>query len=396
MSRLKVGRVRPFKADAPLSCQSTDALLIDTASIDNDILDEAIAQIGASLRPVMVLGDASVASCFENAVVIPRDRDLPVLRGRLEAISRRTNRLSELKLRTESASAFGIALPLPTFEVVPDILYLGDGSARFLALQANLAEHGMSLTAAFSVRTAADYAEQKQFSAILIDVTQESQHLDQIAGWLSKLASTFSDVPLLGLVGEGLFPSPTFHDLISCLSHVFDHTVDARELAKHVELYGRRDAGCGATAENAANVPEFLDGETKLFSEQFLRTHLSKQIAFSKEYGTTLSLLALADPNGAGLTSDERKQVAQLLLSALRESDLPSLLGSDAFVISLPATGYKGAVLISERIMQSLASSSPKLAQQLGWRIAEARAYHDAPVLLSEVTSGVFQQNRVG
>ena len=100
MSRLKVGRVRPFKADAPLSCQSTDALLIDTASIDNDILDEAIAQIGASLRPVMVLGDASVASCFENAVVIPRDRDLPVLRGRLEAISRRTNRLSELKLRT--------------------------------------------------------------------------------------------------------------------------------------------------------------------------------------------------------------------------------------------------------------------------------------------------------
>ena len=103
--------------------------------------------------------------------------------------------------------------------------------------------------------------------------------------------------------------------MISCLSHVFDHTVDARELAKHVELYGRRDAGCGATAENAANVPEFLDGDTKLFSEQFLRTHLSKQIAFSKEYGTTLSLLALADPNGAGLTSDERKQVAQLLLS---------------------------------------------------------------------------------
>ena len=88
--------------------------------------------------------------------------------------------------------------------------------------------------------------------------------------------------------------------------------------------------------------------------------------------------------------------MAQLLLSALRESDLPSLLGSDAFVISLPATGYKGAVLISERIMQSLASSSPKLAQQLGWRIAEARAYRDAPALLSEVTSGVFQQNRVG
>lgn len=396
LSRLKAGRVRPFRADLPLSGHSADALLIDTASIDGEMLNEVIAQIGNSLRPIMVLGDASIANCFENAVFVPRDRDLTVLRGRLEAISRRTNRLSELKLRIESAKELGVELSNPSFETVPDLLYLGDGSARFLALQANLAELGMSLTAAFSVRTAADYARQKRFSAILIDITRETGQLDQVANWLSSIASSRPDTPIFGLMGENLFSSPGLHDLMNSLSHVFEQGADARELTRHVELHGRQDAGCWALTEYLENAPDLLDDETKLFSKRFLETHLSKQITISKDYGAALSVLALGDPDGHELESQDRKLLANLLMEELRETDLPSLLGHNTFVISLPATGYKGAVYISERIMMSLAQRAPHLAQRLGWRIVEARAYHDVSSILSEATSGVFQKNRAG
>ena len=142
LSRLRSGRMRPFRADLPISYSSSEALLLDTQSLDENTLIQFIKDIGQSLRPILILGDPALAGYFANAVFIPRDRDLSVLRGRLDAITRRSARMSELRLRRETAATFGVTLPEPSAETVPDLLYLGDGSSRFLALQAALGERG--------------------------------------------------------------------------------------------------------------------------------------------------------------------------------------------------------------------------------------------------------------
>ena len=149
LSRLRSGRMRPFRASAETSCAGADAVLLDVRSTNAELIQRLAEQSGRNFRPVLLLGEGVDPNRFSNALVIPRDRDLSVLRGRLEALSRRSARMSELDLRARSAAAFGISLPEHRAETVPDLLYLGDGSARFLALQAALGERGIAVTAAF-------------------------------------------------------------------------------------------------------------------------------------------------------------------------------------------------------------------------------------------------------
>ena len=181
MSRLRSGRMRPFRADIPISCNSSEALLVDIKSLDRETLDPLLERAGTFQRPILVLGDAEMSVHFPNALFVARDRDISVLRGRLDVLRRRSVRLSEMHLRRESAACFGVNLPAPCVETVPDLLYLGDGSSRFLALQAALGERGITVTAAFSTHTAADYMKQKAFTAILVDVTPETRHPDKLA-----------------------------------------------------------------------------------------------------------------------------------------------------------------------------------------------------------------------
>lgn len=94
LSRLRSGRMRPFRADFPISRASSEALLVDTKSLDRETLDHFIQNAGETVRPILVLGDPAIATHFSNAVVVPRDRDLSVLRGRLDAVTRRSARMS--------------------------------------------------------------------------------------------------------------------------------------------------------------------------------------------------------------------------------------------------------------------------------------------------------------
>ena len=106
LSRLRSGRMRPFGADLPISHSSSEALLVDTQSLDKDTLGQFIDDFGQSLRPTLILGDPVFAGHFANAVFIPRDRDLSVLRGRLDAITRRSPPLR--RCRTSSISEMGL------------------------------------------------------------------------------------------------------------------------------------------------------------------------------------------------------------------------------------------------------------------------------------------------
>jgi DNA-binding response OmpR family regulator len=396
LSRLRSGRMRPFRADFPISRASSEALLVDTKSLDRETLDHFIQNAGETVRPILVLGDPAIATHFSNAVVVPRDRDLSVLRGRLDAVTRRSARMSELQLRSKTAAAFGVNLPAPIVETVPDLLYLGDGSSRFLALQAALGERGITVTAAFSAHTAADYVKQRVFAAILIDITPETKSLDKLANWVSAAVQSFEDTPLLGLLDPSVVPTPAFESLASHMSDVFDHGTAARDLAAHVEAHGRRHAQRSVVTLGDAALSAICHPDTGLYSQRFFEVHLQNQITLSTERGDPLTLLVVCDPQHDRLTPRERSLVADTILSGVRETDLPATIDPDTFAISLPATSYKGAVHICERLFRGLDRTTPHLASRLGWRITEKRAYHDSERLLSEARSGVYQKSRMG
>ena len=394
LSRLRSGRMRPFRADLPISYSSSEALLLDTQSLDENTLIQFIKDIGQSIRPILILGDPALAGYFANAVFIPRDRDLSVLRGRLDAITRRSARMSELRLRRETAATFGVTLPEPSAETVPDLLYLGDGSSRFLALQAALGERGITVTAAFSAHTAADYVRQRAFAAILLDITTEPRSLHKLANWVTASIDHFEHTPLLGLLSEGTEPSHSLETIIRYMSHVFEPCTPAHDLAAHVDAYGRRAAVQSLKVKDNTSMSAICHPETGLFSQTFFEAHLQNQIELSADRGEPLSLLVICDPQHDRLAHREKKLVANVVLSNMRETDLPVTIDPDTFAISLSATGYKGAVQICDRLFRELEAVAPDLAARLGWRITEKRAYHDARRLLSEARSGVYQKAR--
>ena len=396
LSRLRAGRMRPFRADFPLSSKSAEALLVDTESLDRETLNHVIECAGQTLRPVLVLGDPAFAAHFANAILVPRDRDLSVLRGRLDAVTRRSARLSEMHLRSDTAAGFGVDLPAPVMETVPDLLYLGDGSPRFLALQAALGELGITVTAAFSAHTASDYVKEKVFAAILVDITPDTRSLDKLADWLSGSVRSFEDTPLFGMLDPSVAPTPAFETLAGHMSHMFEHGTTAQDLASHVEAYGRRHAQHSSVDMADSARARISHPETGLFSQRFLEAHLQNQIDLAAERGDPLTLVVVCDPEHDRLTGEERKRVADIIQSGLRETDLPAAIEPDTFVISLPSTSYKGAVHICERLFRQLERSAPHLTARLGWRITEKRAYHDATMLLSEARSGVYQKSRIG
>ena len=75
LSRLRSGRMRPFGADLPISHSSSEALLVDTQSLDKDTLGQFIDDFGQSLRPTLILGDPVFAGHFANAVFIRPERE---------------------------------------------------------------------------------------------------------------------------------------------------------------------------------------------------------------------------------------------------------------------------------------------------------------------------------
>jgi GGDEF domain-containing protein len=77
-----------------------------------------------------------------------------------------------------------------------------------------------------------------------------------------------------------------------------------------------------------------------------------------------------------------QQDFAGIIRSQIRDSDCPSLLRPGTFAISLPATPYRGAIRLAERIASAVEKNAPGIGTRYGWRITEKRAYHTPKTLL--------------
>jgi two-component system cell cycle response regulator len=151
------------------------------------------------------------------------------------------------------------------------------------------------------------------------------------------------------------------------------------------------------------------DPVTEVYNRRYLRVMLSKEISRVKRLGKSLAVM-LVDITGFRRVNESLghtggdvvlRQIAQLLQSKLRNSDLVVRFGGDEFLLILPDTDDAGVQLLTSRMKEALADWSRRSGMtefNLRFAIGSARYTQDRPLddLLKSAEQRLQQDRRTG
>ena len=114
-----------------------------------------------------------------------------------------------------------------------------------------------------------------------------------------------------------------------------------------------------------------LDGLTGLNNHKNFYEALEREVWRSRRYGGTISLImadidnlkTINDTYGHGAGDAVIKEVSRRIKDCIRQIDLAARYGGDEFAVILPNTALEAAIVVSERIVNSV-SASPVLWEQ--------------------------------
>lgn len=115
-----------------------------------------------------------------------------------------------------------------------------------------------------------------------------------------------------------------------------------------------------------------VDSLTQLYNRRFFYMHASKALAMSKRYGDTLCVLlldldyfkAVNDSYGHNNGDQVLIDVAKVLTSQMRESDIVARFGGEEFVVLFRKTDCANGVVFAERIREAIAALQWTFKQQ--------------------------------
>ncbi len=390
LSRLKGFGLRAYPANPPIDFTAPEPLLIDLESVDKATLERcAKACMAGHTRQLILLDPSDSGITISDAIVIRRDRDLTILKARLAAMARRDTRAREVARRRETAVALGATPPKIDPENSPHLLYLGDGSDLFLALQGALKERGLSITAALSLLTAQDYMLSRRFCAAIVDLSPRARDVSAFVDWASPDGAQ-AGVSLFVLVD----PAQTLSDIelatmAKAAEVIFTHE-PSDIIAARIERHARQYMVSAPVVPQAGLSSTIADLTTGFFSRRFLELHLEKQMRDAELHAQTLSTLTFKLRDGLAHDLKALQALGDCVRPNLRETDCPAVIGAGTIAISLLATPYRGGVSIAERISLSIARHSKLDASMITWRVVEKRAYHTPATLLGAGIAGPF------
>ncbi len=102
-----------------------------------------------------------------------------------------------------------------------------------------------------------------------------------------------------------------------------------------------------------------VDGLTRLFVRRYFDRRLVEEVARSKRYGSTFTLMLLDldnfkevnDTHGHAVGDAVLRNVGDVLLAEVRSMDIPARYGGDEFAVILPEANWRGALTLASRIL---------------------------------------------
>ena len=387
LSRLKAHGMRAYPASDPIDFDATEPLLIDMESLPAGLRDrDILLRNDRPGRPLVLLTPDTGLAEGIDALIVTRDSDLAQLRARLTSLIRRQARTAEFRIRLETAESFGLKEPPAPAHTRPAVLYLGDGGSGFFSLRAALTAHDIPVTAALTLRTAADYLKTGRFAAVLADLTPGGGDMAGYVDW-SRAEASLSGVPLFALTEPGADLSSRHLEALAVSSDLVEHSGDAEALAGRISRAIHNHAASAPILPAQLHATQSVDPETGLFHRDFLKAHLDRQIALSTERGEPLCILTIKlDEDCTPALAD----FAQFVRSRIRDTDCLAHYDGGTVVLTAPLTPFRGAVRLAERLVTALSRNAELDGLRLSWRVVEKRSYHTAGTLLAEGLAGPY------
>ena len=232
-SRLKAAGLRPYEGRNELG--NRDPMLIDTESMNGTQLHQIKRQMARNNERITILLASPDAPLMQDAIILSSESELSSIPARLEVARRKQDRLKEVRLRAKTAENM-VGQPIKCHDdKSASILFLGDGSSRFLALSAALRSLDVSVTAALTALTAQDYLTQHDFSCVLVDVDEGTA---SALAFLNEITDDhfLSRIPVFTLVRTGTKRSLEQHATLANATEVINSDLPIMEVADTVSM----------------------------------------------------------------------------------------------------------------------------------------------------------------
>ena len=329
---------------------SSDVILFDLKSCRPGLVDDLVEYAVAkdADRPLL-----ATLGGFEDDSPIPDEIDvrlsldaaLVLASARFRFARRIIARRAEASLRAASFSRFGVSSSFKQPTSVRPILYVGDVSRIFPALQKALEARDHDLTAALSAYTAFDYLHDTNFDAIVLDATSPAINAESFCDMINR-SPGLADLPMLVLVD----PAEFFGDAVVQRASDFMHRDADPDLVAEQLVHLRRLLP-PVTQAFSPPCADVTDPATGLFSRPFFEDHLSMQIQWAQERQQPMSLVVIRVASieeehiGADLA-----HTAKVVRSLLRAQDAPCRLDWSRIAVSLPGADKLEAATAAQRI----------------------------------------------
>jgi len=243
------------------------------------------------------------------------------------------------------------------------ILVVDDTQKNVHLLGTLLKRQNFLINVAYNGSEAIEVAKKVQPDLILLDIMMPGMDGYQTCEILKKDPAT-SAIPIIFLTAKSETADIVKGFEVGAVDYVtkpFNSTVLLARVRTHLKLrYMLKDIEA-QRAELATMV--MIDGLTKLYNHKFIFEILSKEMKEATRYGRPLSIIMfdldlfkkVNDTFGHPAGDEVLVKVSDTLRSVIRDSDSAGRYGGEEFLILLPSTDLKSAVLVAEKVRKDIA-----------------------------------------
>jgi two-component system cell cycle response regulator PopA len=352
---------RAIRSDSPPPQQQkfwSAGIVVSESAADVDTGIEALVRFSDVRIPHIVLcPDAVPGSPLIDAVIRGPAPAIQIA-SRVRALSRLHAMEVVADRRTEVTQLYGERAVRQERTLSPhSVLYVGDASPRFMALQHALAIADTEIVAAFSSYSAFDYLHERPFDAVVLNALDGRDTAFTISSAMRRNARLYHTPVLLlsDTVDQEVIEEAFSRGVSDILPRdADDDEIRDRILSLAAERRRRREAK--ANLEFCRD-PRTLDVETGLFHAGFITSHIQDLLHAATRDNFTFSLCVLdvIAPEGRDRPDDvsaekARRQFAAMLRHLLRTEDAGARLSGNTFVAVLPFTDRAGVDCVAARI----------------------------------------------